>query len=132
MAESQKTAAYKVIADTGGGRVFRFYCDISGELLYTSPPIRAETEEQALAEAWKAGKREFSRCRNCGRWVSDLMFNPDTMQCVDCTPWEDLPFYCRECGLKLERDVYPDRCPRCGALLMGGEDETEDEEVKPT
>ena len=129
MAGSQKTAAYKVIADAGGGRVVRFYCDISGELLYTSPPIRAETEEQALAEAWEAGKRSFSRCRNCGRWVSDLMFNPNTERCVDCTPGEDLPFYCRQCGLKLERDVYPYRCPRCGALLMGIEDETEDEEV---
>ena len=123
MTDAAKTATYKSIADAGGGRVLRFYCDISGELLYTSPPIRAETEEQARSEAWAEGRKRFCRCRNCGRWVSNLMFNPHTEQCVDCTPWEDLPFYCRQCGAKLARDVYPDRCPRCGALLLGVEEE---------
>ena len=32
MVQAKKTAAYRVIAGPGGKRVFRFYCDISGEL----------------------------------------------------------------------------------------------------
>ena len=32
MAQARKTATYRVVTDSGGGRTFRFYCDISGEL----------------------------------------------------------------------------------------------------
>ena len=76
MAESQKIATYKVVADAGGGRVFRFYCDISGELCCVTKPIQADTEEAALELAWdKEGKWEFNRCPKCGKYVSSAMFN---------------------------------------------------------
>ena len=32
MEQAKKTAAYRVVADSGGSRVFRFYCDISDKL----------------------------------------------------------------------------------------------------
>lgn len=28
MAQARKTATYRVVTDSGGGRIFRFYCDI--------------------------------------------------------------------------------------------------------
>lgn len=51
MAQSKKTAAYRVVTDSGGGRSFRFYCDISGELCCETKPIRADTEQAALEKA---------------------------------------------------------------------------------
>lgn len=44
MTQSKKTATYRVVTDAGGGRSFRFYCDISGELCCETKPIRADTE----------------------------------------------------------------------------------------
>lgn len=32
MEQAKKTAAYRVVADSGGSMVFRFYCDISDKL----------------------------------------------------------------------------------------------------
>ena len=32
MEQAKKTAAYRVVADSGGNMVFRFYCDISDKL----------------------------------------------------------------------------------------------------
>ena len=52
MEQAKKTAAYRVVADSGGSRVFRFYCDISGELCCVTRPIQADTEEAALEIAW--------------------------------------------------------------------------------
>ena len=63
MVQAKKTAAYRVIAGLGGKRVFRFYCDISGELCCVTKPIRADTEEAALEIAWEQeGKWEFNLC----------------------------------------------------------------------
>ena len=41
----QKTAAYKIITDSGGNR-YRFYCELSGALACTTEPIRAKTPEE--------------------------------------------------------------------------------------
>ena len=48
MEQTKKTAPYRVISDSGGRRVFRFFCDISGELCCVTRPIEADTEEAAL------------------------------------------------------------------------------------
>lgn len=111
----QKTATYRAITDGGGWR-FHFYCDLSGELLCTTRPVRAETEEAALDVAWAAeGRKHFERCERCGRWVSDAMFNADVHECVACTPWESIPHFCRWCGRRL---AEPSQfCPICGKLL---------------
>ena len=119
VAESQKTATYKVVADAGGGRVFRFYCDISGELCCVTKPIRADTEEAALEIAWEQeGKWQFNRCARCGRFVSSAMFNVNAGLCLDCAPWEEeYPAFCHQCGTRLKEDDAR-FCPTCGAKLI--------------
>ena len=127
VAESQKTATYKVVADAGGGRVFRFYCDISGELCCVTKPIRADTEEAALEMAWEQeGRWQFNRCPRCGRFVSSTMFNLNAGLCLDCAPWEDeYPSFCHHCGARL-RESDTRFCPTCGAkLIVDGMDRKE-------
>ena len=118
----RRTAAYKVIADSGGWTV-RFYCDLSGELLCTEQHIRADSEDGAVEAAWENGGRaKFNPCERCGRWVSDVMYNADVHECVACAPWENPPHFCPWCGRRLtESGCY---CPRCGKRLLygGGED----------
>ena len=127
MAQTRKTASYRVAADAAGDWVFRFYCDLSGELCCVTRPVRAETEQAALAAAWEAeGKWAFNHCRRCGRYVSSAMFNINADLCVDCAPWEEeYPTFCHHCGVRLEQ---PDACfcPICGARLqVGGADREE-------
>ena len=116
MAQAKKTATYRVVTDAGGGRRFRFYCDLSGELCCVTKPLRADTEQAALALA-------FNRCARCGRFVSSAMFNVHAEQCLDCAPWEsEYPSFCHHCGVRLRE---PDACfcPVCGARLqVGGTD----------
>ena len=115
MAQVKKTATYRVVTDSGGGRIFRFYCDISGELCCVSKLIRADTEWQ------------FNRCPKCGNYVSSAMFNVNAGLCLDCAPWEDeYPSFCHHCGARLRE---PDACfcPICGAKLqVGGTDGKEE------
>lgn len=120
-ADDRKTAAYKIISDSGGGRMVQFFCAASGMLLCTVGPIRAGREEDALRIAWEnEGKKHFNLCHKCGRWVSAIMYNADTLQCVDCSPWENAPKYCKTCGARVSLgDVY---CPKCGAELKYGGD----------
>ncbi len=125
MEQTRKTAAYRVITDSGGDRIFRFYCDISGELGCVTRPVRADTEEAALEIAWKTeGEREFNRCPECGRYVSSAMFNVNADRCLDCAPWEDeWPNFCHRCGAPLS-GIDARFCPVCGArLLVGGTEE---------
>lgn len=76
MAQAKKTATYRVVTDAGGSRSFRFYCDLSGELCCVTKPLRADTEQAALALAWETeGRWHFNRCPACGRYVSSAMFN---------------------------------------------------------
>lgn len=119
MAQARKTAAYRVVTDSGGHRIVRFYCDISGELCCVSRPIQADTEEAALEIAWETeGKWEFNRCPQCGRYVSSAMFNVNAGLCLDCAPWEaECPAFCHRCGTRL-RETPSDRCPVCGAKLI--------------
>ena len=116
------TAKYRIMSDAGGNR-YRFYCDASGALVCTTKPYHAETPEEALTQAWEnEGKPEFNRCRKCGKWVSDVMYNADVHECVECAPWQEVPNYCPCCGKELSG---PERfCPGCGAKLLyeGGED----------
>lgn len=87
MVQAKKTAAYRVIAGPGGKRVFRFYCDISGELCCVTKSIRADAEDEALEIAWETeGRWAFDRCPQCGRYVSSAMFNINAERCLDCAP----------------------------------------------
>ena len=73
--------------------------------------------EEALMVAWKReGRQHFNHCHKCGRWVSDVMYNADVMECVDCAPWENVPKFCPQCGKRLPS---PERfCSKCGAKLL--------------
>ena len=121
MAQTKKTAAYRVVTDSEGGRIFHFCCDISGELGCVTHPIHADTEEAALEIAWETeGKWEFNHCPQCGRYVSSAMFNINANLCTDCAPWEaDFPDFCHQCGIRL-RDSEAYFCPNCGARLQVG------------
>ena len=104
--------------------VFRFYCDISGELCCVTRPIQADTEEAALEIAWATeGRWEFNHCPKCGKYVSSAMFNVNAGLCLDCAPWEDeYPSFCHHCGARL-RESDACFCPVCGAKLqVGGTD----------
>ena len=82
MKAGHETAAYKVIAD-GEGNCYRFYCGQSNLAIRTTRPIRADTPDEELRIAWETEARPyFNKCRKCGKWVSDLMFNVDTSECV--------------------------------------------------
>ena len=113
--EKKSTASYKVLTEPNGNR-YRFFCDLSGAIGCTTKPIHAETPEEELRLAWESeGKQEFNLCHRCGRWVSDVMYNADVLECVMCSPWEEQPKYCRNCGQKL---LHPGKnCTKCGAPL---------------
>ena len=109
MTQVRKTATYRVVTDSGGGRIFRFYCDI-------------------LEMAWEQeGRWEFNLCPKCGKYVSSAMFNVNAGLCLDCAPWEDeYPSFCHHCGARL-RESDACFCPVCGAKLqVGGTDGKEE------
>ena len=113
-----KTALYKIISDSGGNR-YRFYCDLTGALLCTTKPYCEQTPEKELERAWiTEGKEHFNLCHKCGKWVADVMFNADALECVACAPWENTPEYCKFCGAKVSASDAV--CPRCGKLLIYG------------
>lgn len=116
--QKNKTAAYQVISDSGGNR-YRFFCELSGALLCTTEAYRADTPGQALMLAWESeGRKHFSHCHKCGKWVIDAMFNADALECVACAPWENTPQYCKFCGVKTSASDAV--CPRCGEPLIYG------------
>ena len=113
--EKRLTAHYKIIADADGNR-YQFFCDLSGALGCTTKPVRADTPNRELMLAWEnEGRAEFNQCHRCGKWVSDIMYNADVLECVECAPWEEQPEYCPQCGQKISS---PDKyCPRCGVQM---------------
>ena len=120
MAQAKKTATYRVVTDAGG-RSFRFYCDLSGELCCVTKPLRADTEQAALALAWETeGRWHFNRCPACGR-----ANRAQDTHCTDCgaaLPEKTLyDLYrarhrcCLSCGVVVtDVAVY---CPECGTRL---------------
>lgn len=86
--EKHKTAAYKIIPSQGGNR-YSFFCEVSGMLVCTTGTYYADDPEAELSVAWEAeGKKNFNLCHLCGRWVDSIVYNPDTLTCVNCAPLE--------------------------------------------
>ena len=115
------TANYKIEASPIGNR-YSFYCDLSGALVCTTGVFQAVSPDKELLLAWKTeGEQHFNRCHKCGKWVVDVMYNAEVLECVDCAPYEDEPDYCKSCGAKLTDTSK--RCPVCGMPLVyeGGE-----------
>ena len=45
--------------------------------------------EEELEFAWKTtGEKHFNKCKKCGKWVIDSLYNPEKLECVICSPWE--------------------------------------------
>ena len=121
------TARYKIIAGTEGNR-YQFFCELSGALVCTSEPVLLDSSEQELRFAWESeGKKQFNRCHRCGKWVCDVVYNVETLECVECSPWEDDPAYCPHCGEKVHGgDVF---CQKCKNRLKYGCDESGEHET---
>ena len=120
-----RTARYKVIAGSDGNR-YQFFCEVSGALVCTTESIILQTPEKELRFAWESeGKKNFNRCHRCGKWVSDVVYNADTLECVECSPWEEIPAYCPHCGAKtVDENTL---CLQCGHRLRYGNENTPDE-----
>ena len=119
MCEHKQTANYKIITDVKGNRKYQFFCDISGALLCTAVPKKKTSVELELDEVWKNdGHGYFNHCRKCGKFVCDIMFNADVLECVFCAPWEEQPKFCPHCGTKVQDSG--NKCCSCGASLRYG------------
>ena len=110
--DGQRMAACRKLFEPGGVR-YQFFCDLSGALVCTT----ALQPEDDPGQAWKhEGRPMFSQCQRCGRWVSDPMYNAETLECVLCSPWEEPPAFCSQCGKKvIDGDVF---CRSCHARLQ--------------
>lgn len=116
MNKEKTIATYKIVADAGGS-IYKFYCDLSGALVCTTKPYKADTPEEELQLAWEnEGKQHFNFCHNCGKQVSNAMFNVEVLECVECAPIEAEVKFCKSCGAKIED---PNKlCPACGKPLV--------------
>ena len=133
------TATYKIISEKAGNR-YQFFCDLSGALCCTTKPIKMDNPQKELEVAWNnEGKSMFNQCRKCGNWISDVMFNPDALECVGCSPWEKIEcdqhhkdnlnafgfgpaemekyVVCDSCGLMTTTELNLSACPECGKEL---------------
>lgn len=116
--DKKKTARYKMLADRAGNR-YQFFCDLSGALLCTTEPLLLGSAEAEVEFAWESeGRRQFNFCHKCGKWVSDAVYNPETFECVECSPWEEEPAYCPHCGEKAEQGAVI--CGKCKNRLRYG------------
>ena len=116
--KKNKTAKYKII-ESENGISYQFFCDISGALVSETMPIKSDNPETDLLHIWETqAKQYFNFCNRCGKWISDIMYNPDVLECVACSPIEEIPDYCPKCGVHLMETTS--FCNKCGARLMYG------------
>lgn len=109
--KERKRAKFSV-TEENDGRVYTFFCDLSGAAVWKTKPISAPAQSVADELAWSEAKRNINSCHRCGRNVIDALYNPETMECVRCSPWQKPPVYCSSCGARLaENDLY---CEVCG------------------
>lgn len=116
MNKEKSVATYKIEKTPNGNR-YKFYCDLSGALVCTTKIYKTDTSEEELMMAWlNEGKEQFNVCHNCGKFVSDVMFNVDVLECVECAPFEVDVKYCKNCGTQIDDSTKP--CPVCGKPLV--------------
>ena len=113
---SHPIAKYKVIP-TEKGNKYRFFCEASGMAICTTNPIYANSKEDELSIAWNSeGRKQLNKCHKCGKWVSNVMYNANTFECVYCSVWEEEVNYCSVCGFHILKD--DDYCRKCGRKLI--------------
>jgi len=95
--DGYRTAGYRKICERGGFR-YQFFCDLSGALVCMT---NLQKEDDPL-QAWSdKGRKLFSQCQKCGRWVSDPMHRQRPV--CDTVMTADMKF-CLHCGVKLENE----------------------------
>jgi hypothetical protein len=97
---------------TGSGNRYTFFCGLSDVAVHATGFVCAADEETALSIARQEAQRHFNRCKQCGTWVGDAVFNIDESKCVLCAPFTVTPNYCTECGSPIK--TGSDKCTRCG------------------
>ncbi len=115
MTDKSRTAEYQVIPDGDGSR-YSFFCGVTGARFCTERAYRADSPGQELLLAWEnEGRGHFNLCRRCGRWVVDVAYNPEVLECVECAAFEDEARFCKTCGARVPAKARI--CPACGASL---------------
>ena len=56
MSIEKTIATYKIVADAGGN-CYKFYCDLSGALVCTTKPYKADNPEEELLLAWETKEK---------------------------------------------------------------------------
>ncbi len=113
--EKKLTAEYRLVPAEAGNR-YRFFCAVTGAALCTRAVYQADTPEQALLLAWaREGRSQFNQCQKCGRWVFDVAFNPEVLECIECAPFECEARYCKFCGVRVPAGSRS--CPACARPL---------------
>lgn len=49
-------------------------------------PVHRATAPYRIIQDDGGMRSRFNLCHKCGRWASDVMYNPNTLECVDCSP----------------------------------------------
>lgn len=119
--DKRKTAEY-VRMPTAEGTRYKFLCSVTGAGVCTRRPYEGATEEEALLIAWeKEGRSHFNRCQKCKKWVFDVAYNPEVLECIECAPFEAEAQFCKFCGVRVPEEARC--CPACGRpLYYEGED----------
>lgn len=114
--DKRKTAAYLLVPDVDGNR-YSFTCGVTGARFCTEHAYRADDAARELLLAWEhEGRGHFNQCRKCGRWVFDVAFNPEVLECIECAPFECEARFCKSCGARITA-AGGRTCPVCGKPL---------------
>jgi hypothetical protein len=97
------TARYEKETTVNGNR-YTFFCGVSGVAVHTTGFIFADVPQAARDIAWREARPYFNRCKECGKWIADAVYNIEESKCVVCAPFAVTPSYCPECGSPLEKD----------------------------
>lgn len=113
--EKWKTADYRLLPAQGGNR-YSFICGVTGAQFLTERVYQASDSAYELALAWQdEGRVQFNQCHKCGRWVFDVAYNPEVLECIACAPFEAEARFCRSCGARVPSGGRT--CPSCGKML---------------
>lgn len=109
------TAEYQQTPEETGNR-YHFRCAVTGAGFSTTRTYRAATPREELLLAWQTeGRSHFNQCQRCGRWVFDVAYNPEVLECIACAPFEAEARFCPSCGVRVLSKTR--LCPRCNAPL---------------
>ena len=117
MLDGKTTARFEIVSGNKGN-VYRFYCGLSNSIVCEIGPLKNDSPEKELMLAWEEGRKFFNQCHKCGKWIIGAMYNPDVLNCVSCSPIQNIPNFCPKCGVKVNKNAI--FCHICGEKLMYG------------